>query len=125
MENRFLNCCFDYALTGTCSECDRLSCEGNHNLVFDLNYHKINNESCYCLNRDQLGQYWECVVQDRDTFCPGHCSRCTICKEMNDAFVELQDAYFFCLNTTPANNKEPKPYQPVLWRVFTNIIEKK
>ena len=36
-----------------------------------------------------------------------------ICKETN-AFVELQVAYFFCPNTTQANNQESKPYQPVL-----------
>ena len=31
---------------------------------------------------------------------------------------------FFSPKTIPANNEEPKPYQPVLWRVFTNIIDK-
>ena len=111
-------------MTGTRSECDRLSCEDNHDPVFNLYYHKKNKNWCYCLNRNQLGQYWKCVVQDRDTFCPGHCDRCTICKEMNDVFVELQDAYFFSRKTTPANDEEPKPYQPVLWRVFTNIIDR-
>ena len=68
MENRFLNCCFDYTLTGTRSECDRLSCVGNHNPVFNLYYYNINKEWCYCLNRNQLGQYWQCFAQDRDTF---------------------------------------------------------
>ena len=43
---------------------------------------------------------------------------------MIDVFVELQEANFFYLKTTPANNKEVKPYQPVLWRVFTSIIDK-
>ena len=75
------------------------------------------------MNRNQLGQYWQCVAKDRDTFCPAHCDTCTVCKEMN-VFVELQDAYFFNLNTKPANNVEPKPYQPVLWRVFATIIDK-
>ena len=95
MENRFLNCCFDFSLIGTHSECDRLSCEGNHNPVFNLYYHKVNKEWCYCLNRNQLDQYWQCVAKDRDTFCPGRCDRCGICKEMNDVFAELQDVYFF------------------------------
>ena len=113
MENRFLNCCFDFTLVGTRSECDRLSCEGNNDPVFNLYYHNIDKEWCYCLNRNQLGQYWQCVVQDRDTFCPDRCHRCAICKKMNDVFVELQDAY-----------EEPKPYQPVLWRVFKSIIDK-
>ena len=124
MENRFLSCCFDFTLVGTRSECDRLSCEGNHDAVFNLHYQKSNKEWCYCLNRNQLGQYWQCVVNDRDAFCPGHCDRCTICKEMNDVFVELQETYCFYPKTTPANNNEVKPYQPVLWRVFTSIIDK-
>ena len=124
MENRFLNCCFDFTLVGTHSECDRLSCEGNHDLVFDLYYHQTNNKYCYCLNRNQLGQYWQCVVKDRDTFCPSHCDSCTICKEMSDVYVELKEVYFFSPNTYVANNVESKPYQPVLWRVFTSIIDK-
>ena len=124
MENRFLNCCHDYVLTGTRSEFDSLSFQGNHNPVFNLYYHKVNKTWCYCLNRNQLVQYWQCVVQDRDTFCRSRCDRCNLCKEMNDVFVELQDVYFFSPKTTPANNEEPKPYQPVLWRVFTNIIDK-
>ena len=124
MDNRFANCCFDYTFIGTHSECDRLSCEGKHNPVFNLYYHKNNNETCYCLNRNQLGQYWQCVVKNRETFCPGHCNSCAICKETNDVFVELQVAYFFCQNMTQANNQESKPYQPVLGRVFTNIIDK-
>ena len=118
MENRFLNCCFDYTLVGFCSKCDRLSCEGNHDPVFDLYYQRTNNEYCYCLNRNQLGQYWQCVV--KDTFCPSHCDSCTVCKEMSDIYVELNDAYFFSPNT----NVESKPYQPVLWLVFTSIIDK-
>ena len=43
---------------------------------------------------------------------------------MNDVYVELKDAYFFSLNTNVANNVEFKSYQPVLWRVFTNITDK-
>ena len=124
MENRFLNCCFDFSLIGTRSECDRLSCEGNHNPVFNLYYHKVNKEWCYCLNRNQLDQYWQCVAKDRDTFCPGRCDRCGICKEMNDVFAELQDVYFFIRKKNLANNEESKLYQPVLWRVFTTIIDK-
>ena len=77
------------------------------------------------MNRNQLGQYWQCVVKDRDTICQSRCDGCNICKEMNDVFVDLQDAYFFSPKTTPANDEEPKPHQPVLWRVFTNIIDKK
>ena len=44
IENRFLNICFDFTLVGTCSKCDRLSCEGNDDPVFNLYYQKSNKE---------------------------------------------------------------------------------
>ena len=47
------------------------------------------------MNRQQLGQYWQCVIADRDAFCPEKCEKCSICKEMADVFVELQDSFFF------------------------------
>ena len=51
MENRFLACCFDSLLIGTRSECDRFSCKHEkHSPVFDVYYHKVNNEYFYCLN---------------------------------------------------------------------------
>ena len=43
---------------------------------------------------------------------------------MADVFTELQDSYFFYPNTSSANNEEVIPYQPILWRVFTSIIDK-
>ena len=36
-----------------------------------------------------------CDCRERDTFFPGKCEKCSICKEMADAFVELQDSFFF------------------------------
>ena len=58
MENRFEICCYVSLLIGTRSECDRLSCtERKHAPVFNLYYHKVNNEYFYCVNREQLGQY--------------------------------------------------------------------
>ena len=67
---------------------------------------KGNNEYFYCLNREQLGQYWKCVVEDRDSFCPSRCNQCNICKEMWDVFTELQDSYFFYPKSSVANNQE-------------------
>ena len=125
MENRFLICFHDSLLISTRSECDRFCCkEGKHLPVFNLYYHKNNNEYFYCLNRDQLGQYWQFVVEDRDSFCPSRCDQCNICKEMSDIFTELQNNYFFYAKTSVANNLEEIPYQPVLWRVFTSAIDK-
>ena len=95
MENRFLTCCHDSLLIGTRSECDRLQCQGKHDPVFNVFYHKVNNQFFYCLNRNQLGQYWKCVVEDRDFLCSSRCDRCSICKEMSDVFSELQGSCFF------------------------------
>ena len=93
--------------------------------MFNVYYHKVNNEYFYCLNRKQLGQYWQYVVEDRDSFCPSKCDKCNICKEMADVFVELQDSYFFYPKTSVANNYEEVPYQPILWRLFNSVIDKK
>ena len=43
---------------------------------------------------------------------------------MSDVFTELQDSYFFYPKTSVANNHEEIPYQPVLRRVFTSVIDK-
>ena len=69
MENRFEICCDDSVLIGTRSECDRLSYEGKHTEL-NLFYHKANNEYFYCVNRQQLGEYWRCVIEDGDAFLP-------------------------------------------------------
>ena len=83
-------------MIGTHSECDRLSCENEkHCPEFDVYYHKVNNEYLYCLNRNQLGQYWQCVIKDRDTFCLERCEKCSICKETAGVFTELQNSCFF------------------------------
>ena len=47
-----------------------------------------------------------------------------VCKEMADVFTELQDSYFFYPNTSVTNNQEVIWYQPVLWHVFTSVIDK-
>ena len=44
---------------------------------------------------------------------------------MTDVFIELQDSYFFYPNTSVANNHEQVPYQPILWRAFNSVIDKK
>ena len=123
MENRFEICCHDSLLIGTRSECDRFTCEGKHELVFNWYYHKANCEYFCCVNREQLGQCWRCV-EDRDAFCPDKCDKCNMCKEMSDVFAELRDSYFFYPRTYAANSQEEIPYQPILWRIFTSIIDK-
>ena len=69
MANRSEICCHDSILIGTRLECDRLTCEGKHAPLFNLFHHRVNNGYFYCVNREQLGQYWRCVVEGRDTFC--------------------------------------------------------
>ena len=44
---------------------------------------------------------------------------------MTDVFTELQGSFFFYPKQSLANNDDPIPYQPVLWRVFNNVIDKK
>ena len=114
MENRFERCCFDYDLIRSTTQCDRLNCEGNHNPAFDICFHKVNNECCYCLNHQQLAQYWRCYVQKN---------------VINVMFVKkyllFLPAYkivIFYPNTTLAGAE--KPYQPVKWRIFTATIKK-
>lgn len=82
--------CFDAVLITKRSECDRFACEeGQHVTAFSLYYHKSNQQYFYCVNRKQLGQYWRCMVNDRDKLCPGKCDNCQICKEMSDMYCEL------------------------------------
>ena len=78
------------------------------------------------VNREQLGQYWRCVVEDRDVFCPDKCDKCNVCKELSDVFSELQDFFFifFYPRTDAANSQEEIPYQLILWIIFTSIINK-
>ena len=76
------------------------------------------------MNREQLGQYWRCVIEDRDVFCPDRCDKCNICKEMSDVFPELQESYFFYPRTDYANNQEDIPYQPILSKIFTSVFDK-
>ena len=125
MENRFLTCCFNSVLIGTRSECDRLSCEHEkHSPDFEVYYHQVNNRYFHCLNRKQLGQYWQCVIKDRDVK-NDRSKKCSICKKMTDVFIELQDSFFFYPKESLVNNDDPIPYQPILWRVFNSAIDKK
>ena len=117
MNYYFQRCSFDYELVRKSSQCDRITCQGNHNPQFNVYFHKVNNKFCYCLNQKQLSQYWFCVVQDREKLCPMSCSRCKTCKEFTYIFSELTDAYFFTPRKTIDDTEIP--FQPVLWRVFS------
>ena len=85
-------------------------------LSFLFIFIKINKRSCYCLNREQLGQYWCCAAKDREWFCPRSCGHCEICKEVTHMFSELKDAHFFTPNATIF---EDLSYQPIAWRIFS------
>ena len=121
MENRFLNCCFNFQLVGHHFECDRINCKGNHSPEFLVYRQKSLGLHCYCLNRQELGQYWRYIVEDCNSLCQSQCGRWSICSEMSHIFVILQDVYFFQPNVTcSAYNEEP--LQPVLWRIFNKNI---
>ena len=96
MKNRFSICCHDSLLVGTQSECDRLSYEHEkHSPEFNVYYHKANNEYFYCLNHKRVRPILAIVIADRDAFCLEKCEKCSICKEMANVFVKLQDSFFF------------------------------
>ena len=76
MENRFLNCCFNFQLVGHHFEWDRINCKGNQ-------------------QRQQLGQYWRFIVEGCNFLCQSQCGHCSICNEMSHIFVKFQDVYFF------------------------------
>ena len=108
MENRFLNCCFNFQLVGHHFECDRINCKGNHSLEFPVYREQSLGLHCCCFNRQQLGQYWRCIVEDCNFLCQSQRGRCSISSEMSHIFVKLQDVYFFQPNTTcSAYNEEP------------------
>ena len=117
MANRSELCCHHFDLVRKTSHCDRINCFGNHDAQFSVYFHRSNG-SCYCLNRKQLGQYWSCIINNKDYFCPSSCEQCKICKEVSHIFPELQDAYFFTPNTHFFFS-ENIPYQPVAWRIFS------
>ena len=81
-------------------------------------------EYFYCLNRNQLSQYWKCVVEDHVFFCPSRCDRCSVCKEISDIFSELHNSFFYP-KTAVANNHDEILYQSALWRIFTSILDKR
>ena len=64
------------------------------------------------------------MIADRDAFCPEKCEKCSICNEMADVFVELQDNFLFYPKTSVANNFDEVPYQPILWRISNSVIDK-
>ena len=109
-------CCFDAQEVGTRKECARLSCDGKHT-EFTLFFHKKNNQFFYCLNRKQLEECWECIVKDQEVFCPEKCNNCAVCKFLTKPYNKLKSAYFF-------SARKDMPYQPILWRIFTNVIDK-
>ena len=95
MENHFEKCCFDFHIIRSSTQCDRLNCEAKLNTAFTVYYHNVNNEYCYCLNCEQLGQYWRCIVQDNASLYPTKCEKCMVCKEVSHIFTEPQNSWVF------------------------------
>ena len=95
MKNHFEKCCFDFDVIRSSTQCDRLNCEAKLNTAFTVYYHNVNNENCYCLNCEQLGQYWRCIVEDNASLCPTKCEKCMVCKEVSHIFTELQNSWGF------------------------------
>ena len=117
MKDRFEKSCFDCYVIHSTTQCDRLNCEVIHNPAFDILFNEANNEYCYCLDRQQLDQYWQCIVQNHNLLCPRKCDRSNACKEVSLNFTNLQKSYFFYPNIKL--DEAEKPFQPVKWRIFT------
>ena len=120
----FLKCCFNLELVGHHFECDRINCKGNHSPEFPDYCEKSRGLHCYCLNRQQLGQYWRCIVEDCRFLCQSQCGRCSICNKMSHIFVKLQDIYLFQPNVIYRSASDGKPLQLVMWRIFNRHISK-
>ena len=95
MENSFLICCHDSLLIGSRSECDRLQCQENHDPAFNVSYHKVNNRHFYCFSRNQLGQYWKCVVEDREVFALADVINVVFVKKCLMFFLNCRQLFFF------------------------------
>ena len=95
------SCCFDFDVARSTPGCDRLTCDGKHDPVFNILFDKGTNEYCYCLNRKQLEQYWDCVSKNREAICSKKCSvfdvfnKCMLCRQVADIWYELQKNFFF------------------------------
>ena len=59
----------------------------------------------------------EMYCKDQEVFCPEKCNNCIVCKFLTKAYNELKSAYF-------CSAREDMPYQPILWKIFTNVIDK-
>ena len=118
-------CCFDFIAVHSTPERDRLTCDGKHDPVFNILFDKstiYQYQYCYCLNRKQLEQYWDCVSKNREAIFPKKCSvfdvfsKCMLCREVADIWYKLQKNYFFHPNEKVTADK---PLQPIKQHVFT------
>ena len=50
------------------------------------------------------------MQEDRESFCPEHCDKCSVCDEYAFVFENLLDSFFF------SSNKDR--HQLVMWKVF-------
>ena len=92
----FMDCCFDYKKSRIIKECNLISCKGKR--YFQEHFHEDHikkSTCCYCLDRKQLEEYWQCAQIEGETPCPEHCDKCSICFGFLKIFQELQEAYFF------------------------------
>lgn len=82
--------CFDFDIVHSSFEYDRLTCDSKHDPVFKILFNKSTNEYCYCLNREQLEQYWDCVSKNWEAICLKKCNifdifnKCVLCQEITD-----------------------------------------
>ena len=98
--------------------CDNVTCEG-HDPPLQINIEKESGIKYYTMNRKQLNEFWECCLRDQKSFCSLVCTEsCRICNWVKTVYNELRDNFFFDFDGS-------KDQQPILWKVFSSLLDKK
>lgn len=63
-------------------------------------------------------------MEDNKWMCPSECKHCVACKEFSEIFIQLQELFFFQPNTMLRCLSDDKPFQSVMWKVFTRNTDK-
>ena len=98
--------------------CDNLTCI-SHDPPLQVSIERESGIKFYTMNRKQLHEFWQCYVRDQQHFCDLGCpNSCKICPWVKAVHKELRDHFFFDFDRS-------KEHQPVLWKVFSSLLDRK
>ena len=98
--------------------CDNVTCKG-HDPPLQINIERESGIKFYTMNRKQLNEFWQCCVRDQQHFCDLGCpDSCKMCRWVRTVYNELRDNFFFDFDRS-------KDQQPMLWKVFSSLLDKK